>query len=92
MGGFLGKPGRGGVSGRAWKRIVPPANQGIAPPRFTPHTDPVFGCPQVAQKTPAYRGLGSASRYLSHKLEFALPYPVVRFAPCYVRLLSPLNP
>ena len=34
--GFLGKSGRGGASGRAWKRIVPPANQGIEPPRFYP--------------------------------------------------------
>jgi len=28
--------GRGGASGRAWKRIVPPTNQGIEPPRFYP--------------------------------------------------------
>jgi len=28
--------GRGGASPRAWKRIVPPANQGIEPPRFYP--------------------------------------------------------
>jgi hypothetical protein len=35
--GFLGKSGGvGGASGGAWKRIVPPANQGIEPPRFYP--------------------------------------------------------
>jgi len=39
---FSANRGRGGASGRAWKRIVPPANQGIEPPRFTPHSDPVF--------------------------------------------------
>lgn len=43
-------------------------------------------------KTPAYCGLGFASRYLSHEFEFTLSYPIVRFTLCCVRLLSPLHP
>src|ERR1700733_12705203 len=82
---FWAFPGKSGVVGR---QDVPgnasllPRIKGLSPRAFTPHTDLCLWLPtsscflKSCTKTPAYCGLGFASRYLSHEFEFTLSYPV----------------
>jgi len=81
---------RGGVAGHPdvpGNALALPQIKGLIPHAFTPHTDSIFVCWKSCTKSICIPW-GSAlfqDTFLT-RLNLQLSYPVVRFAPCYVRL------